>query len=205
MISMLVIFLYSSLIAISLRTIILISFQKKRHWQISLRKNPILFIEIQIDLLQFSLLNACIEKTGPKALQVSRSAKNLLNISSDRDCSFGSKNWRTSGDEKLLLILIWLPSSWKVRNCLLKGLDQFALLSDKEHILSEPRLIIERAETAWLSLSSKGGILIPVEENKNHEIHAQAEKVENSKMKGGPLTKSKSRSVQQDVAHPHLQ
>ena len=36
MISMLVIFLYSSLIAISLRTIILISFQKKRHWQISL-------------------------------------------------------------------------------------------------------------------------------------------------------------------------
>lgn len=84
-------------------------------------------------------------------------------------------------------------------------LDQFALLSDKEHILSEPRLIIERAETAWLSLSSKGGILIPVEENQNHEIHAQAEKVENSKMKGGPLTKSKSRSVQQDVAHPHLQ
>lgn len=32
----------SSLIAISLRTSILISFQKKRHWQISLRKNPIL-------------------------------------------------------------------------------------------------------------------------------------------------------------------
>ena len=125
---------------------------------------------------------------------MSRSAKNLLNISSDRDCSFGSENLRTSsyqGDEKLLLILILLPSSWKVRNCLLKGLDQFALLSDKEHILSEPRLIIERAETAWLSLSSKGGILIPVEENQNHEIHAQAEKVDNSKMKGGPLTQSK--------------
>ena len=51
---MLVILLYSSLIAISLRTIILISFQKKRHWQISLRINPILFIEIQRDLLQFS-------------------------------------------------------------------------------------------------------------------------------------------------------
>lgn len=33
-------------------------------------------------------LNACIEKTGPKALQVSRSAKNLFHISSDRDCSF---------------------------------------------------------------------------------------------------------------------
>jgi len=71
--------------------------------------------------------------------------------------------------------------------------------------LSEPRLIIEKAETAWLSLSSKGSILIPVEENQNHEIHAQAEKVENSKMKGRPLTKSKSRSVQQDVAHPHFQ
>lgn len=58
----------------------------------SLRKNPILFIEMKIDWLRFYfLLNACIEKTGPKALQVSRSAKNLLNISSDRDCSFGSK------------------------------------------------------------------------------------------------------------------
>lgn len=90
-----------------------------------------------------------------------------------------------------------------VKKVLLKGLDQFALLSDKEHILSEPRLIIEKAETAWLSLSSKGGILIPVEENQNHEIHARAEKVENSKMKGRPLTKS--RSVQQDVAHPHFQ
>lgn len=33
-------------------------------------------------------LKACIEKTGPKALQVSRSAKNLFHISSDRDCSF---------------------------------------------------------------------------------------------------------------------
>ena len=91
----------------------------------------------------------------------------------------------------------------KVRNYLLKGLDQSALLSDKEHILSEPRLIIERAEAAWLYLSSKGGILIPVEENK--EIYAQAEKVENSKVKGEPLTRSKSRSVQQDVAHPHFQ
>lgn len=60
------------------------------------------------------------------------------------------------GDEKLLLILILLPSSCMVRNCLLKGLDQSALLSDKEHILSESRLIIERAEAAWLSLSSKG-------------------------------------------------
>ena len=205
---MLVILLYSSLIAISLRTIILISFQKKRHWQISFRINPILFIEIQRDFLQFSLLNACIGKTKPKALQVSRSAKNLLNISSDRDCSFGSENFRTSsyqGDEKLLMILILLPSSWMVKNFLLKGLDPFAFLSDKEHILSEARLIIERAEAAWLSLSSKGGILIPVEENQNHEIHAQAEKVENSKVKGGPLTRSKSRSVQQDVAHPHFQ
>lgn len=41
--------------------------------------------------LQFSLLNACIDKTGPKALQVSRSAMNLLNISSDRYCSFWKK------------------------------------------------------------------------------------------------------------------
>lgn len=154
-------------------------------------------------------LNACIEKTKPKALQVSRSAKNLLNISSDRDCSFGSENFKTSsyqGDEKLLLILILLPSSWMVINFLLKGLDQFAFLSDKEHIFFERAPTNnQRAEAAWLSLSSKGGILIPVEENQNHEIHAQAEKVENSKVKGGPLTRSKSRSVQQDVAHPHFQ
>ena len=71
--------------------------------------------------------------------------------------------------------------------------------------MSEPRLIIERAEAAWLSLYSKGGILIPVEENQNHEIHAKVEKVENAKVKSGPLTTSKSRSVQQDVAHPHFQ
>ena len=78
-----------------------------------------------------------------------------------------------------------------VRNCL-KG--STALLSDKEHILSE-----------HMSEAASSGILIPVEENQNHEIHAQAEKVENSKVKGPPFTISKSRSVQQDVAHPHSQ
>ncbi|KAF3452201.1 hypothetical protein FNV43_RR08299 [Rhamnella rubrinervis] len=72
------------------------------------QSDSVYIIEIQRGLLQLSLLNACIEKTGPKIAG---------------------------------------------KNCLLKGLDQFALLSDKEHILSEPRLIIERAETAWLSLS----------------------------------------------------
>lgn len=38
---MLVILLYSSLIAISLRTIILISFQKKRHWQSSNKSDSV--------------------------------------------------------------------------------------------------------------------------------------------------------------------
>jgi len=42
-------------------------------------------------------------------------------------------------------------------NKLLQRLDQSALLSDKEHILSE-----------HMSEAASSGILIPVEDNKNH-------------------------------------
>ncbi len=132
MIPMLVILLYSSLIAISLRTIILISFQKKRHWQISLRINPIQFIEIKRDLLQFSLLNTCIEKTGPKALQVSRSAAIEIVL-------LGQKMLELPAIKETKSFFFFWSASWKVRNLLLKGLDQSALLSDKEHLLVEPR------------------------------------------------------------------
>lgn len=111
---------------------------------------------------------------------------------------------------------------------LLKRLDQSALLSDKEHFLSEHmseaasssfrtsfRLRIIKSMRSQpekdnnvreqLPEAAKNETLSPVEENQNHEIHAQAQKVENSKVKGRPLTRSKSRSVQQDVAHPHSQ
>ncbi|EXB53662.1 hypothetical protein L484_013297 [Morus notabilis] len=48
----------------------------------SVYRNSKRFIAVLSLLL---LLNACIEKTEPKALQLNRSAKNLLNINNDRE------------------------------------------------------------------------------------------------------------------------